>query len=120
MVSSARPTTLPVNNDLDIRVVGAAVREVQSDVLSFRGYIADEREDPAPLHADLAAPATAQGPAPSGNASGDYIATIPGATLAARLIPAYRHRQVWIIAESVPPGSYRDGFPVTVVSDQSG
>ena len=79
---------------------------------------------PQPVVASV--PAMASAPASSGPAateavgdgSGDYIATIPGQGFASPL-GLLLHRRVWIVAESVPPGSYRDAFPVTVVEDQS-
>lgn len=113
LTPTERPTTIALANDFDIWLDGTKVRGTPSDVLVLRGFIGLSRLSAAPIHATLAAEAVSQG-----GGSGDYLASIPGTAITTHL-SGLLHRVVWVIAESVPPGSYRDSFPVTVVEDQS-
>ena len=105
-----RPTTIARGNDLDIVIDGATVRGVLDDTLTLRGYLAWEEADAVAIDPSLESAAVAQG----GN-SGDYIAPILGSDID----QLDAGDVVWIVAESVPPGAYRDAFPVTVVERQS-
>jgi hypothetical protein len=107
-----RPTKLPLGNNIDIRFEDAKIRRILSDGLSLRGFIAAERMGD-PIHAAVTADAVAEG-----GGTGDYIAEILGATARTHLEPLL-YQTVWIVGESVPPGAYRDAFPVRVVEDQS-
>lgn len=109
-----RPTTIPLGNHFDIILDGVAVRGVKDDTLVFRGYIAAGRDDDAAIHPSLQATAVAEG----GN-TGDYIAAILGENITTHLENLVGEK-VWVVGESVPPGAYRDAYPVTVVPDQGG
>lgn len=114
MTVDSRPTTLPLGNDIDLWIRGAKVRAVKSDALSFRGYVGATREATAAIDPALEAPAVAVG-----DGSGDYLAALDGASARLPLTPSLGSA-VWLIAESVPPGAYRDAFAVVVVPDQGG
>ncbi len=112
MPSSDRPTTLPLGNDFDIRITEVELRGVRTDALVLRGYISATRAG-GPIHANLSAVALSQGVG-----TADYIAGLTGVNLTAHLT-SYLFKQVWVVAESVTVGLYRDAYPVTVVEDQS-
>lgn len=109
-----RPTVLPLHNDLRILLDEARRRGDIDDTLSLRGYIGATREAASPI-----APALAVSLTPEGGGTGDYDGLVLGTAIDAALTALLGY-VVWIIAESVPPGAYRDAFPVTVVEDQSG
>jgi hypothetical protein len=107
-----RPTTLPLGNHVDILFDTARVRGVPDDTLTIRGYLAANRDDAVAIHPTLDVAAVAVG-----GGSGDYIAGLLGENTSAHIQPG---EQVWVVGVSVPPGAYRDAFPVTAVADQGG
>jgi hypothetical protein len=114
MSVTERPTVLPLNNDWAITVEDAQrFGDVQS-ALSLRGYLAELRDDPVAIDPTLT---VTLDPWPS--RPGDYRGTISGDDITTILGPMLGET-VWVVAESVPPGAYRDAFPVTIVADQSG
>lgn len=114
MTLRSRPDRLALRNDFSAFFDAMTAGGVLSDALALRAFIAAERDDDEPIDPALQAEGDAQG-----GGTGDYIATIPGAVTNEHLRPDYLYRTVWIVGESVPPGSYRDAYAVRVVEDQS-
>lgn len=115
MTIGSRPTTLPLNNDVTFHLEKATVDRVLSDALALRGFLGASEDATGPIQPSLAVTLTAEG-----NNSGDYHGTIAGALTNQYLRADYLGKTVWPVLESVPPGSFRDAFPVTVVENQSG
>ena len=113
MPVAERPTVLPLSNDWAITVEDAERFGVRDAGLSLRGYIAELRDDPTAMDPSLI---VTLDPVP--DRTGDYRGVIPGSAITG-ILAAHIGETVWVVAESVPPGSYRDAFPVTVVVDQS-
>lgn len=108
-----QPLELPLNNTMNIRFDGTRVNRVINEGLSLRGYYSATRAG-GPLDSTCVAAAVAVG-----DGTGDYIAPIVGSVALAALTP-WLHKRVWVVGESVPAGSYREAFAVTVVEDQGG
>lgn len=107
-----RPTTVALGNDVDIWALGMRSRGDLDDGLTLRGFLGADEDADDPLDVDLEVDLVAVG-----GGSGNYVGQIAGAVAEPILAPLLWD-EVAVIVESVPPGSYRDAFTVTVVPNQ--
>ena len=111
MPATSRPTRLPLGNNFLVTFEDPRVEGEVDPGLTLRAMVANSRGAASPIHPDLEAAAT-------WNAGLQrYQALFPGSVLTDRLAGRL-HERVWIVGESVPPGSYREAYPVTVSEDQ--
>lgn len=105
-----RPTTIAWAGGLRPTIEEVRRRGAIRDDMVIRVFIGTGEASTVAIDPSLQVTLT-----PEGGGTGDYDGEMTLGALASR-----EGQVVWIIAESVPAGAYRDAFPVTVVRNQSG